>query len=913
MTGRKIFHYVIREKLGQGGMGVVYKAEDTRLGRFVALKFLPSQIQATPEIKTRFIQEAKAAAVLNHPNITTIHAIEETEDEIFIVMEYINGIQLKDKLKAGPIPVSDTIEIAIQIAEGLKAAHEKDIIHRDIKSQNIIVMKDGTAKIMDFGLAKMKGGIQMTKFGIAVGTISYMSPEQARGAKVDKRTDIWSFGVVLYEMFTGELPFKGDYDQAVVYSIMHQKLKFLRKYFTKRSSGLNRIISRCLEKKPDWRYQNFTDVINDLSHLQRKTSGTGVIVKRGLSKRSKTESSRILPDHFRKIKSVLSKEGTIKIAGVILLIVSIILIARWILNPSLPALNPGMSKSVIQPPVSDFYYAGISPGGSMLAVPGSDINGNWSIYLMDTNTGESRKLKTETPSVKITQNTSRAIFSPDGSSIAFGAVNPKTKVEEVCKISILGGYVKVLADTGIVLTWNHKGNRIIYFRGIPDAPSASGWREYHSINADGTGPRLEFIDSLIQGADNSFALSLSPDDSREAFTRSFKGDFNEIIIRNIISGEEKKLTNDHKNIEDIVWLKNGYILFNSNRRGNSNLWLIPDNGGKSVQLTNEAYHDFGMAADESSNHIIYKEVSRVGTLWEVNADGSDNHQVFADVNIWDASFSPDNKKTALLITDQYKMGKSLVIKNLDDGHVETILPFDSLYKVWPRWSPEGDYISYQEFPKAPSVSIPKIKIVDLSHGNKTLDFGYGFLERWLNDSLAVIQLISGPGLVDYKHLGGRGNENKSDSARNKLTSSMRYLNVHTGAEQKVFRENVTFAVPVLNGTKIIYQSSDKKVYIVSKKELADDSSARGELLFRNHKIEKEIIGYPVLSDKWMFFKTTNTIWRMDLKTQKFYKVLDMKDKTRFSLCRFGYNYDSVSYILTETKNNLIKMDNVFLN
>ena len=223
MTGKTISHYKILEKLGEGGMGVVYKAEDTKLKREVAIKFLPGFISANKEDRQRFEIEAQAAASLNHPNITTIHSIEEVDDQLFIVMEFVDGIELKDKIKSGPISNNEVINITNQMAEGLDAAHKKGIIHRDIKSSNIMITKDGKVKIMDFGLAKIKGGTELTKIGSTVGTPAYMSPEQTKGEEVNHRTDIWSFGVVLYEMLTGELPFKGDYDQAIIYSILNEE------------------------------------------------------------------------------------------------------------------------------------------------------------------------------------------------------------------------------------------------------------------------------------------------------------------------------------------------------------------------------------------------------------------------------------------------------------------------------------------------------------------------------------------------------------------------------------------------------------------------------------------------------------------------------------------------------------------
>ena len=211
MIGQTISHYRILEKLGEGGMGIVYKAEDTKLERTVALKFLPKEYTKDKEAKERFIQEAQAAAGLDHQYICNVYEINETEEnQMFIAMAHYEGETLKEKIASHPLPISKAINITIQIAEGLKEAHEKGIVHRDIKSANIMITKKDQAKIMDFGLAKLKGQSTLTKIGTTVGTAAYMSPEQAMGKEVDHRTYIWSLGVVLYEMLTGQFPFSGE-------------------------------------------------------------------------------------------------------------------------------------------------------------------------------------------------------------------------------------------------------------------------------------------------------------------------------------------------------------------------------------------------------------------------------------------------------------------------------------------------------------------------------------------------------------------------------------------------------------------------------------------------------------------------------------------------------------------------------
>ncbi len=286
MIGKHILHYNIIEKLGEGGMGVVYLAEDTKLERQVAIKFLPRHITANSDERKRFEIEAKAAAALNHPNIATIHAIEEADDELFLVMEYIPGKHLKDHIQGKALPVEEAVDIARQVAKGLWAAHQKGIVHRDIKSANIMSSPDGEVKIMDFGLAKFRGSAQLTQVGTTVGTAAFMSPEQARGADVDQRTDIWSFGIVLYELLTGKLPFKGDYEQAIIYSVLNEAPENISSVNPDVPGEVISIVNKCLEKEPDNRYQDMSEILSDLAH---KNDGDKTVTgnKAALSKRSK--------------------------------------------------------------------------------------------------------------------------------------------------------------------------------------------------------------------------------------------------------------------------------------------------------------------------------------------------------------------------------------------------------------------------------------------------------------------------------------------------------------------------------------------------------------------------------------------------------------------------------------------------
>jgi serine/threonine protein kinase/Flp pilus assembly protein TadD len=289
MIGKTVSHYRILEKLGEGGMGIVYKAEDTKLKRTVALKFLPSGLTRDPQAKERFLHEAQAAAALEHQHICNIYEIDETEDQIFIVMSCFEGQTLKEKIESGPLKIDEALKIAIQAVEGLQAAHEKEIVHRDIKSENIMINEKGQVKIMDFGLAKLKGQTKLTKEGTTLGTTAYMSPEQARGVDVDHRTDIWSLGVVLYEMIAGQLPFRGEYEAAVLYSIMNEQPEPLTALRTGVPMELERIVNKNLAKDPSERYQGAADLLVDIKVLKKDLDSEA---KSGLPPSPVTESKR---------------------------------------------------------------------------------------------------------------------------------------------------------------------------------------------------------------------------------------------------------------------------------------------------------------------------------------------------------------------------------------------------------------------------------------------------------------------------------------------------------------------------------------------------------------------------------------------------------------------------------------------
>ncbi|RJP64527.1 MAG: hypothetical protein C4532_19045 [Candidatus Abyssobacteria bacterium SURF_17] len=299
MIGKTISHYRVLEKIGEGGMGVVYKAEDTKLKRTVALKFLSSQSLGSQDEKMRFVYEAQSIAALDHSNICTLYEIDEVEGQTFIVMAYVDGQTLEEKLRSGPLSLDEAVDIVIQIAEGLQEAHEKGIIHRDIKSANIMVTEKGRVRIMDFGLAQLAGRTRLTKVPTIMGTLEYMSPEQTRGEATDERADIWSLGVVLYEILTGGTPFTGNNPASLIYKIISDEPADVKSLRPEVPPELSAVVARAMAKDKEDRYSNIAEFLEDLRNFQdpngpksgiserRRGSGTVRIAKAASARRVK--------------------------------------------------------------------------------------------------------------------------------------------------------------------------------------------------------------------------------------------------------------------------------------------------------------------------------------------------------------------------------------------------------------------------------------------------------------------------------------------------------------------------------------------------------------------------------------------------------------------------------------------------
>ena len=451
MIGQTISHYKILEKLGEGGMGIVYKAEDIQLDRLVALKFLPSHLAASEQDKARFILEAKAASAINHPNICTIYSIDEHEGKLFIVMEFVDGRTLRD-LTGGsheaPLQMKRAIDIAIQIADGLAAAHEKGIVHRDIKPENIMIRKDGIAQIMDFGLAKLRASgskiTRLTKEGSTVGTAGYMSPEQVQGQDTDHRSDIFSYGVLLYELLTGQLPFKGVHETALAYEIVNVDPAPMSSITPEIDSSLDAIVLECLEKDVNERAQGMKQISVDLKKYKRESSRQRV---------SRVTAARPVINIARSAGVEAPRGSSWKqSAGYILsvLLLIILMVVLWgPLRTESSATRPVVHSSIDLPPdapvANSSLVMSVSPDGKYIAYQSP----SGQIWLHKMNQPGSRPI----PGAIGTE----PAFSPDGKSIAFYSGSGISKVslagsapEEICSVQTYPPGLCWTADNTII-------------------------------------------------------------------------------------------------------------------------------------------------------------------------------------------------------------------------------------------------------------------------------------------------------------------------------------------------------------------------------------------------------------------------------------------------------------------------------
>ncbi len=716
MIGETILHYKILEKLGEGGMGEVFKAQDTKLDRFVALKFLPSNVVSSEEEKARFIQEAKAASSMNHPNVCTIYDIQEHEGpssvqgaaagkQLFIVMEYIDGSTLRDTKQT--LSEKRILDIAIQVAEGLGAAHEKGIVHRDIKPENIMIRKDGIAQIMDFGLAKLytsSNVSRLTKAGTTMGTMGYMSPEQVQGLDLDHRSDIFSLGVVLYELLAGESPFKGMHETAIMYEIVNVEAPPIATVKTDIDPQLDGLILECLEKEKDERCQSAKELAKNLRKIKRVSTGSRTSriynVNSGINRTAVQQntatnlSGPLVYDDIPVTKLLRNIVYNRKIlwTGISVFFIATLLLLYINLSKSNSgnSIGSNLFAASVDPPANyKFAFAvdqlegvhlAVSPDGKMLAFVAQDSIGNSSLWVRQLDALTAQKLN----------GTDHAIYpfwSYDSKYIAYFA-DGKLK-----KILASGGPSITIckSNSGRGGSWNQ--NDMIVFE--PDQNDG-----IFKVPASGGEPKeITKLDTAKGESTHRWPCFL-PDGNHFIFYSRVTGNSQEgdaIYVSSLDGKEIKKLFTAHSNA---VYVDNNILYVQDNT-----LMAQPFDPDK-LELKGEAVPiEENVLFTQRFNCGVFS-VSRNGVLFYQRGNTTTGMQlawydrngkqeiVLGKINDYrDAALSPDESKIALSIYDDNSRDQNIWIYDIN-RKIYTRFTFSGSKDQYSLWSYNGKWIVY---------------------------------------------------------------------------------------------------------------------------------------------------------------------------------------------------------------------------
>lgn len=674
-------------------MGVVYKALDTKLNRNIALKFLPDRVNNDEAAKTRFLQEAQAAAGLNHPNICTIYGVEEHEGQLYISMEYVEGGTLHEKIPFSKI--DEAISIAAQIGEALQDAHAKGIVHRDIKADNIMLTSKGQAKVMDFGLAKLKGAMKLTRTSSTVGTLAYMAPEQIQGGEVDSRSDIFAFGVLFFEMLSGHLPFRGEHEAAMMYSIINEDPENIQKYIPDASPELSVLLKTALEKNPEDRYQNMSDVLRDLRRLKKQSSRVSHPAYSG--EYQKFEASKSQKSSSRKKNIVLSASAFAIVA----------ITAAFFFFHHYSSREPAEPLKIVPLnalPGTELQPA-ISPDGKEIAFAWNGGKGeNFNIYGQIIGTYEPQKLTHSSAFDAMPQ------WTPDGRYIVFvrwerSSATSSTGTLKYILIPARGGTEKEMNEkeetyspTGAVeYTFTKSGNEIItYVYNKSFQLAVFDRAAVNSLPIDTIlHPPEKYLGDLFP--------QISIDGNQMAFIRG-KEDFNnfELHVMKYPNGTPKIIADMKGEIGGLSWMPDGkeIILAAANK-----LYRISTSDGSQQSLAITS----GMAISQPSvsqvgNILAFTSTTvRYPDLFRLDMNNQKRKDILP-VKIISSSMaealgkiSPDGKRVVFVSN---RLGSYQIwVSDIDGTNSNSIASVSETNPAHPAWSPDGSMIAFEDSSK----------------------------------------------------------------------------------------------------------------------------------------------------------------------------------------------------------------------
>jgi serine/threonine protein kinase/Tol biopolymer transport system component len=680
LMGQTVSHYRVLEKLGKGAMGVVYKAEDLKLGRKVALKFLTEELSTDAKARERFQREARAASALNHPNICTVYEVDEYTGLPLIAMEYVAGKSLDQLIAAKRIPMDEIVSCAVQITDALAQAHAAGIIHRDLKPSNIMVSPDGLVKVLDFGLAKIERPAPevsrtetlMTNPGVVMGTARYMSPEQALGREVDQRTDIFSIGVVLYELATGHPPFLGDTTSAVIDAILHKAPAPPLQVNPSLTPEVARIIEKALEKDRDLRYQTAGEMRSDLKRATRQPQ--------------------------REDESRVGRKSRLAWVAIVSLVLTGAAGLWWRYVRVIP--DVGVAARVI--PLTTYsgsqFAPALSPDGKQVAFSWNGEKGdNYDVYVKLVDAGTPLRLTTN-PVVEWFP-----AWSPDGRYIAFSRLLPNTRTTpnlhvEIWRVPALGGPERKLGETkwpGI--SWSPDGN----FLAVVDNSGSPGEPFHISLLAVETGDKRRLTSPKRGPGDH--APKFSPDGRTLAFVRELTLAGSEVYLLPISgggsTGEPRRLTFDDSDVMGLDWTGDSRnIIYSSSRPGASGLWMIPASGGTPRRLAVTGENAGSLSVSRTGNRLVYSRFVGDANIWRIPGPSASDKTspplklIGSKQQDHSPAFSPEGKSIAF-VSD--RTGSSEIWVCDSDGHNSVqVTSFGGPEMGRPRWSPDSRKIAF---------------------------------------------------------------------------------------------------------------------------------------------------------------------------------------------------------------------------